>query len=130
MARINKVRFVGWAIMLLAALYVCGCSAYFQSEHARSAFEEAEQFAEEENFDLAIEKYTEAVKLEPGSKTYKLKLVASQTRAAATHVRRARVLAARNKNIVARGLAPNNISECSRLARARSTTYSFNSAAP
>ncbi len=97
MARINKVRFVGWAIMLLASLYLSGCSAYMQSANARSAFEEAEQLAEEESFDLAIEKYTEAVKLEPSSKTYKLKLVASQTRAAASHIRRARVLADEGK---------------------------------
>ncbi len=97
MARINKVRFVGWALVLLAALQVSGCSAYLQAKHARSAFEEAEQFAAEENFDLAIVKYSEAVKLEPASKTYKLKLVSAQTRAAATHVRKARALANEGK---------------------------------
>jgi general secretion pathway protein D len=97
MARINKVRFVGWAIILFTAFYISGCSAYMQAANARSAFEEAEKLAEEENFDLAIEKYSEAVKLEPGSKTYKLKLVSAQTRAAASHIRKARVLANEGK---------------------------------
>jgi general secretion pathway protein D len=78
--------------MILAALYLAGCAAYMQSEHARSAFEEAEQLADEENFDLAIEKYAEAVELEPGSKTYRIKMVSAKTRAAASHIRKARVL--------------------------------------
>lgn len=97
MARINKVRFIGWALILVAALQLSGCSAYLQARHAKSAFEEAEQFAAEENFDLAIVKYSEAVKLEPASKTYKLKLVSAQTRAAANHVRKARALAKEGK---------------------------------
>jgi len=59
---------------------------------ARSAFEEAEQFADEENYDQAIVKYAEAVELEPGSKTYKLKMVSAKTRGAATHIRKAREL--------------------------------------
>ncbi len=97
MARINRIRFTGWVVLLFAALYMGGCSAYMQSENARSAFNEAEQLAEEENFDLAIKKYAEAIELEPGSKTYRLKLVAAKTRAAATHVSRARVLANEGK---------------------------------
>ncbi len=92
MARINKIRFAGWLVMILAALYLAGCAGYMQSEHARSAFEEAEQLADEENFDLAIEKYAEAVELEPGSKTYRIKMVSAKTRAAASHIRRARAL--------------------------------------
>jgi len=89
MARINKVRFSGWVVLLFAALLLGGCTASMQ---ARSAFEEAEQFADEENFDQAIVKYAEAVELEPGSKTYKLKMVSAKTRGAATHIRRARAL--------------------------------------
>jgi general secretion pathway protein D len=90
MVRINKIRFAGWVVLLSTALWLGGCTASMQ---ARSAFEEAEQFADEENFDLAIEKYAEAIELEPGSKTYKLKMVSAKTRAAATHIRKARALA-------------------------------------
>jgi tetratricopeptide (TPR) repeat protein len=92
MVRINKIRFAGWLVMILAALYLAGCAGYMQSERARSAFEEAEQLADEENFDLAIEKYAEAVELEPGSKTYRIKMVSAKTRAAASHIRKARAL--------------------------------------
>ena len=45
-----------------------GCASY----QARQAFEDAEQLAAEENFDLAVEKYFEATQLEPGSKAYKI----------------------------------------------------------
>ena len=89
MVRINKVRFAGWIVLLLAVLWLGGCTTSMQ---ARSAFEEAEQLADEENYDMAIEKYAEAVELEPSSKTYRLKMVSAKTRAAATHIRRARAL--------------------------------------
>jgi general secretion pathway protein D len=92
MAGFDKIRFAGWVVMLLAALYLGGCGAYMQSENAREAFNEGEQFADEENYDQAIEKYTRAVALEPGSKTYRLKMISAKTRAAATHIRRARIL--------------------------------------
>ncbi|MDG5468226.1 cohesin domain-containing protein [Deltaproteobacteria bacterium IMCC39524] len=89
MVRINKVRFAGWIVLLLAVLWLGGCTTAMQ---ARSAFEEAELLADEENYDLAIEKYAEAIELEPSSKTYRLKMVSAKTRAAATHIRRARAL--------------------------------------
>ncbi len=94
MARINKTRFAWWAVLLFTALWLGGCSTSMQ---ARLVFQEAEQFADEENFDLAIEKYAEAIELEPGSKTYKLKMVAAKTRAAATHIRKARAFASEGK---------------------------------
>ncbi len=93
MARINKIRFAGWAVLLLAALWTGGCSAYMQKQRAEAAFEEAEQLAAEEKFDQAIEKYVEASELEPSSKIYQLKMISSRTRAAANHVKKARVLA-------------------------------------
>jgi general secretion pathway protein D len=89
MVRINKVRFAGWIVLLLAVFWLGGCTTSMQ---AQSAFEEAEQFAEEENFDLAIEKYAEAIELVPSSKTYRLKMVSAKTRAAAAHIRKARAL--------------------------------------
>jgi general secretion pathway protein D len=94
MVRINKIRFSGWVFLLITVLWLGGCTASMQ---ARSAFEEAEQLADEEKFDQAIEKYSEAVELEPGSKTYKLKMVSAKTRAAAMHVRNARTLAKEGK---------------------------------
>ena len=90
MARINKVRFAGWVVLLLTALWLGGCTTSMQ---ARSAFEEAEQLAAEEKYDQALEKYFEATELEPSSKTYKLKMISTKTRAAANHVRTARKLA-------------------------------------
>ncbi len=72
MARTNKFHLAGWLLLALVALWVGGCTTAME---ARLAFEEAEQLVEEENFDLAIEKYIEAIDLEPGSKTYKLNLV-------------------------------------------------------
>ena len=89
MARINKFHFAGWLFLVFAMLWVGGCT---KAMEARSAFEEAEQLAAEENYDQAVEKYIEAIDLEPSSMTYKLKLVASRTRAAAYHVRQAREL--------------------------------------
>jgi len=89
MARINKFHFAGWLLLAFAVLWIGGCTTAME---ARSAFEEAEQLAAEEDYDQAVEKYIEAIDLEPGSMTYKLKLVASRTRAAAYHVRQARAL--------------------------------------
>ena len=89
MARINKFHLAGWLVLALALLWAGGCTSAME---ARMAFEEAEQLVAEENYDLAVEKYIEAIDLEPGSMTYKLNLVASRTRAAAYHVRQARAL--------------------------------------
>ncbi len=93
MARINKIRFAGWVVLLFTALWLGGCADAIQSMNARSAFEEAEQYAAEDKHDLAVEKYFEASELEPSSKTYKLKMISSRTRAAAYHVKQARKLA-------------------------------------
>ncbi len=94
MARTNKIRFVGWVILLITALWLGGCTT---SMEARSAFEEAEQFAAEDNYDQAVEKYFEAHELEPSSKVYKLKMISSRTRAAGHHVQQARKLAKEGK---------------------------------
>lgn len=94
MVRINKHCFAGWVVLLFAVLWLGGCTTSMQ---ARSAFEEAEQLAAEENFDQAVEKYFEASELEPSSKRYKLKLMSSKTRAAASHIKEARKLAAQGK---------------------------------
>ncbi|MBE0577279.1 MAG: hypothetical protein IH613_15475 [Desulfuromonadales bacterium] len=59
---------------------------------AKSNFKEAEQLASEEKFDQAIEKYAQAVELDPGRKAYKLKLLSARTRAAAEHAQKARLL--------------------------------------
>ncbi len=94
MARTNKIRFAGWVILLLTALWLGGCTT---SMEARSAFEEAEQFAAEDNYDKAVEKYFEAHELVPGSKVYKLKMISSRTRAAGHHVKQARRLTKEGK---------------------------------
>jgi major membrane immunogen (membrane-anchored lipoprotein) len=70
MQRISKTGISGWAILLLAALWLSGCTA---SMKAKSSFEQAEQLVAEEKFDQAIEKYNEAIELDPSSKAYKLK---------------------------------------------------------
>ena len=93
MARISKSRFCKWALWLLVVLLLSGCASY----KARKAYEDAEEFAAEENYDAAVAKYAEAVKLEPSSKNYKLQLIASRTKAAAGHVKKARNLAASGK---------------------------------
>lgn len=88
MARWNS----GIGTLLLMALLcagLAGCAKY----QAKSAFEEAEELAKAEQFDQAVEKYFEATENDPGSKTYKLKLIASRTRAAAFHIGKARAFA-------------------------------------
>ncbi|MGW8312605.1 MAG: cohesin domain-containing protein [Desulfuromonadales bacterium] len=97
MARINKLKFAGGVGLLLLVFLLGGCAAYLQSEHAKSAFEEAEQFAAEDKFDQAVAKYIEAADLEPSSKIYKLKVISSRTRAAAYHVKQARLLSKEGK---------------------------------
>jgi general secretion pathway protein D len=87
MARINKIRFAGWTLLAITVLWLTGCTASMQ---ANSAFEEAEQYAAEEKFDQAVEKFFEASQLVPSSKTYKLKLISSRTRAASDHIKKAR----------------------------------------
>ena len=89
MARISKIDLIRWVLLLFAALCLSGCTASMQ---AKSSFEEAEQLAAEEKFDQAIEKYAQAVELDPGSKAYKLKLLSARTRAAAEHAQKARLL--------------------------------------
>jgi general secretion pathway protein D len=93
MARISKSRFCKWALWVLVFLLLSGCASY----QARKAYEEAEDFSAEENYDAAVAKYTEAVRLEPSSKNYKLQLIASRTKAAAGHIKKARNLAASGK---------------------------------
>lgn len=75
--------------MLMLAIVLAGCAKF----QARTAFEEAEQAFAEEKYDQAVEKYFEATQVDPASKTYKLKLIAARTRAAAGHVDKARKLA-------------------------------------
>lgn len=89
MARINKIGLTRWVLLLFATLYLSGCTASMQ---AKSNFKEAEQLAAEEKFDQAIEKYAQAVDLDPGRKAYKLKLLSARTRAAAEHAQKARLL--------------------------------------
>ncbi len=86
MLRGNNVRALACLTMLLAVMLTTGCAKY----QAKKAFDEAEQLLAEEKFDQAVEKYFEATTEEPGSKTYKLKLMASRTRAAAHHIKKAR----------------------------------------
>jgi general secretion pathway protein D len=74
----------------LALMIVLAGCAKFQ---ARSVFEEAEQSFAEEKYDQAVEQYFKATQEDPGSKVYKLKLIAARTRAAADHVDNARKLA-------------------------------------
>ncbi|TLM60120.1 MAG: hypothetical protein FDZ69_14040, partial [Deltaproteobacteria bacterium] len=78
-------------LMLAAAL--AGCAGF----QARSAFEEAEQLFQEEQYDAAVELYYSATQDDPGNKIYKFKLIAARTRAAAFHVDKARKLAGDDK---------------------------------
>jgi general secretion pathway protein D len=75
-------------ILLVVMSILAGCASY----KGQLAFEEAEQLAAEENYDSAVEKYFEALQLQPDSKTYKLKLISTRTRAAGFHIRKAREL--------------------------------------
>ena len=97
MAQINNIRLSGWVLLLLMLLYAGGCASY----QARKAYDEAEQFSAEENFDAAVGKYLEATELDPASKRYKLELISSRTRAAARHVRMARELAKKGEFVEA-----------------------------
>jgi general secretion pathway protein D len=86
MAPIKAFRTLAKLGFLATIILANGCAHY----NAERAFEQAEQFAAEEQYDKAVEKYFEATQEEPGSKTYKLKLIASRTQASAYHIRRAR----------------------------------------
>lgn len=74
--------------ILLLTIALGGCAKY----QAKSAFEEAEELIRAEQYDQAVEKYFAATQDDPGNKTYKLKLIAGRTRAAAFHIDRARKL--------------------------------------
>jgi general secretion pathway protein D len=76
-------------VLLMVVLLAAGCASY----QGRKAFDDAELLAAEEKFDQSVGKYLEAMQLDPGNKTYKLKLLAVRTRAAASHIGQARVLA-------------------------------------
>ncbi len=88
MARTKGALASGWLRLLVVVLLLTGCASY----QGRMAYERAEQLAAEENYDQAVEKYYEAAQLEPGSKTYKLKLISARTRAAVSHIKQAREL--------------------------------------
>ena len=92
MGQINKLRYTGWTF-LVVLLFLSGCASY----EARQVYQEAEQFTAEESYDAAVEKYEEAYSLEPASKKYKLELIASRTRAAADHLKKARELTAKGQ---------------------------------
>ncbi|NJC87889.1 MAG: type II secretion system protein [Desulfuromonas sp.] len=82
-----------WLALLLIAIALAGCAKY----QAKSAFEDAEELIRAEQYDQAVEKYFEATQEDPGNKTYKLKLIAGRTRAAASHIDKARRLAKEDK---------------------------------
>ncbi|MCM2264513.1 MAG: cohesin domain-containing protein [Desulfuromonadales bacterium] len=82
-----------WVVFLLLVVALGGCAKY----QARSAFEEAEELKSAEQYDQAVEKYFEATQEDPGNKTYKLKLIAGRTRAAAFHIDKARKLVKEDK---------------------------------
>ncbi len=88
MAQIKGTFVLRGLYVLVVVLLLAGCASY----QGRMAYETAERLAAEENYDQAVEKYLEAAQLEPGSKTYKLKLILARTRAAAAHIRQAREL--------------------------------------
>lgn len=88
MSRISKIRFAGWVFLVFLLVSLTGCASY----QARQVYEEAEQLAAEENFDAALKKYEEALSLDPTSKNYQLKIIATRTRAAANHLTAAREL--------------------------------------
>lgn len=96
------------AILLLAAA-LSGCAKH----RARTAFDEAEELVKAEQFDQALEKYLAATADDPSNMSYKLKLAAGRTRAAAHHIRLARDLVkaeklkeAQAEYALARGLDP------------------------
>ncbi|MDT8440997.1 MAG: secretin N-terminal domain-containing protein, partial [Desulfuromonadales bacterium] len=76
-------------LTLLLLVWLAGCAAYV----GRQAFEEAEAFEAEGNYAMAVGKYFQAAELVPDNRLYKLKLLATRTRAAGHHVQKARELA-------------------------------------
>jgi len=86
MIRTNNAAVLKALILFCGVLLLASCATH----KGQSAFNAAEQLAAEEKFDLAVERYAEAAQLDPGSKTYKMKLIAARTRAAAHHIRQAR----------------------------------------
>lgn len=96
------------AILLFAAA-LSGCAKH----RARTAFDEAEELVKAEQYDQALEKYLAATADDPSNMSYKLKLAAGRTRAAAKHIRQARDLVkddklkeAQAEYALARGLDP------------------------
>ena len=78
-------------LLLLASL--SGCAKY----QAKSVFDEAEELVSAEQYDQAVEKYFAAAEADPSNTTYKMKLAAGRTRAAAFHIRKARTLVKEGK---------------------------------
>jgi general secretion pathway protein D len=76
-------------LVLLLSMSLGGCAKY----RAKSVFDEAEELARAEQYDRAVDKYLEAVETDPSNMTYKMKLTAGRTRAAAFHIGVARNLA-------------------------------------
>ena len=93
MPRINRRPVVRGLSLLIFVLLLAGCASY----QSRLAFEDAERLAAEEKYDQAVEKYFEATQLEPGSKTYKVKLIAARTQAAVAHIKQAREFSAQGQ---------------------------------
>jgi general secretion pathway protein D len=86
-------RSIGILLIILVVSGITGCAKY----RAKSAFAEAETLAMAEQFDQAVEKYSAAAETDPSNMTYKIKLTASRTRAAAHHIRKARELIKEDK---------------------------------
>lgn len=80
-------------LLLMLLVLVGGCASY----QGRVLSDEAEQLAAEEKYDQSVGKYLEALQRDPGNKTYKLKLLAVRTHAAAVQVEQARALVADGK---------------------------------
>ncbi len=92
MAMANKIKagIIRGVALLALVLLIGGCASY----QGRVLSEEAEQLAAEEKYDQSVNKYYEALQRDPGNKTYKLKLLAIKTHAAAAQIEQARVLVA------------------------------------
>jgi general secretion pathway protein D len=91
---IERNRGIGrFLLILLLVAGMSGCAKY----QAKAVFDEAEELARAEQYDLAVEKYLVAVETDPSNMTYKIKLTAGRTRAAAFHIGVARNLAKAGK---------------------------------
>ena len=97
---------VAWALLLAPGLWACASSGAWR------AGERAERL---QDYDRAVIEYSRALRLDPDNSTYRRALERAKLRAAATHVTRARILAARgtykeamDEYRLARDLQPNS----------------------